>query len=110
MNNLKQYQTIGKWLEKYGGLLTFHQREVMERHYFYDLTQQEIADDLQISKSAVHEIIAICGEKLAEYEKVLHINELEGRLLELLERLESADAKTRAELLREIKELIHHGL
>jgi predicted DNA-binding protein YlxM (UPF0122 family) len=41
----------------YGGLLTERQRKCVEQHYFDDLSLSEVADNLGVSRQAVHDII-----------------------------------------------------
>ena len=53
----------------YGSLLTVNQREIFESYYEENMTLQEIADNNNISKNAVHKTINAIVEKLETYEE-----------------------------------------
>lgn len=55
----------------YGGLLTDKQKEIFEDYYFDNLTLQEIADNNDISKNAVHKTLNTIISKLENYEEAL---------------------------------------
>ena len=57
----------------YGCLLTDKQREYFENYYFNNLSLGEIADNLEISRNAVHKQIKSAEAKLKEYEEKLKI-------------------------------------
>ena len=57
----------------YGELLNSHQREVFEMSIVDDLSLSEIADELSISRQAVHDLIKRCDKSLEEYESKLHL-------------------------------------
>lgn len=59
----------------YGGLLTDNQREIFEDYYFENLTLQEIADNNEVSKNAIHKTINTITKKLETYEEILKYNE-----------------------------------
>ncbi len=44
-------------LDHYGELLTSRQKDVLELHYGDDLSLSEIAEELEISRQAVHDSI-----------------------------------------------------
>ena len=56
----------------YGALLTDKQRDMFERYYFDNLTLQEIADNNQISRNAVHKTLSAIALKLETYEEKLN--------------------------------------
>lgn len=68
----------------YGGLLTNKQREIFEDYYFENLTLQEIADNNEISKNAVHKTINTITTKLENYEEILRYNEKIEKIKELI--------------------------
>lgn len=72
MDKTVYYSTL---YDYYGGLLTENQREMFEDYYFENLTLQEIADNNEISKNAVHKTINTITKKLENYEEVLKYNE-----------------------------------
>ena len=55
----------------YGELLTDHQRRVYESVVYDNLSLGEIADDLGISRQAVHDLIKRTDRILADYESKL---------------------------------------
>lgn len=59
--------------EIYGSLLTSRQREIVSQYFDYDLSLQEISDNLGISRQAVLDAVQKGGEQLREYEKKLGI-------------------------------------
>ena len=58
-------------LDFYGPLLTPHRQEVMRLYCEEDLSQQEIADQLSITRQGVFDAIAKSRRQLAEYEDQL---------------------------------------
>ena len=57
----------------YKGLLTEKQQEYFEDYYFDNLTQEEIAENNNISKNAVSKSLIEVKEKLEFYESVLKL-------------------------------------
>lgn len=55
----------------YGELLTGHQKEVYERVVYENLSLGEIADEMGISRQAVHDLIKRCDNILEKYENSL---------------------------------------
>jgi hypothetical protein len=110
MKQIDEFETQGRLLEKYGVLLTYHQRHIMEQYYDYDLSMAEIAEEEQISRSAVAEIIKLSTAKLLEYEAGLKLVETEVMVNRLLDELEKAFTDQRSALINRIKEIINHGI
>jgi predicted DNA-binding protein YlxM (UPF0122 family) len=90
--------------------LTYHQRRIMEQYYDYDLSMAEIAEEEDISRSAVSEIIKLSTDKLLEYEQGMKLLETEKALIELLEALEGASNQERDKIVKRIKDIITHGI
>lgn len=59
----------------YGELLTDKQQEFFKDYYFDNLTLQEIADNNDISRNAVHKTLNTIINKLEYYEEVLKLYE-----------------------------------
>jgi Uncharacterized protein conserved in bacteria len=57
----------------YGELLTEHQRAVYEDAVFNDMSLGEIAQDLGVSRQAVHDLVKRCDRILDGYEEKLHL-------------------------------------
>ena len=73
MPHNKQQETV--LLDYYGELLTDHQRNIMEEYFYEDLSMNEIADNLNISKSAVQDLIKRSVKQLNEYDSILKLIE-----------------------------------
>lgn len=94
---------MGLYLGLYGGLLTHRQRHAMELHYSYDLSLTEIAEQMQISRQGVHDLIQRAEQQLTGIEASVGM----GQILRKVEpRVEEAlaaagkiqDAKVRKEI------------
>ncbi|MEN6349493.1 MAG: YlxM family DNA-binding protein [Syntrophomonas sp.] len=57
----------------YGPLLTEKQRTVLNLHYENDWSLAEIADNMNISRQAVFDLLRRAESALQEYEKRLHL-------------------------------------
>ena len=71
-------------LERYGGLLSEGQREILTDYCLYDLSLSEIAENRSISRAAVDDAIKKGSKKLEHYEEVLTLSKKKERLLALL--------------------------
>lgn len=69
----------------YGELLTEHQRRVYEDVVLNDISCSEAAQEYQISRQGVHDLIRRCNHALEEYESKLH---LMGRFLAVRKKVE----------------------
>lgn len=65
----------------YKNVLTLKQREYFEYYYFEDMSLSEISENLIVSKSIVGKTIKIVENKLKEYEKFLHLNEISDLII-----------------------------
>ncbi len=65
---------LNKLFDYYNVLLTKKEQDIFIDHYEDDLSLQEIADNLNISKSAVGKTLKIVEKKLIEYEQKLELN------------------------------------
>lgn len=59
---------IGALLDVYGAFLSDKQRAIAEHYYFEDLSLSEIAENENISRQAVRDLIRRTGEVLEKYE------------------------------------------
>ena len=57
----------------YGELLTEHQKKIYEDAVFGDLSLGEIAQEYQISRQGVHDLVKRCNKILAGYEEKLKL-------------------------------------
>lgn len=70
---LEEKSRILDLLEIYGGLLTERQRSLIQQHYAEDLSYGEIAEQLRISRQAVHDSIGHGKRSLGRFESHLHL-------------------------------------
>lgn len=79
----------------YGELLNEGQRELFSTFVFQDLSLQEMADELGISRQAVHDRIHRCIRAMEEYEAKLHLLEkyqkIEGFVEEIKSEIDKID-------------------
>ena len=71
----------------YGELLTLKQKDYFKDYYFDNLTLQEISENNNISRNAVHKQLKDAEEKLKHFESVLNIYEKNKRIKELCDNL-----------------------
>lgn len=62
---------LNRLLDFYGGLLTDHRREIMRMYLEEDLSLQEVADTMNITRQGVHDAIAKAQKQLEGYEEKL---------------------------------------
>ena len=68
---LEKSVEIGTLCAFYGGLLTQKQQDALRLYYEEDLSLGEIADELEVSRQNVHELITRSAQKLRKYEAAL---------------------------------------
>lgn len=74
---------LGILFDYYGDLLTDRQQEIFKDYYFDNLTMQEIADNNNISKNAIHKTLNAINNKLRYYEQKLKLYEKSKKIKEL---------------------------
>ena len=70
---MKDIVKYARLLDLYGEVLTEKQYDAMESYYCMDLTLEEIAQNHDVSKQAVHYTLKNAENKLAKVEKQFHI-------------------------------------
>ena len=83
----------------YGELFTDKQKEYFIDYYFNNLTLQEIAENNDVSKNAVHKSIKDITEKLDYYESKLNLYSNKKKIEKLIENIDK-------EIKEKIEELI----
>lgn len=73
----------------YGDLFTDKQKDYFIDYYFNNLTLQEIADNNNVSRNAVHKSIKDITEKLEYYESKLNLYSNSKKIKILLENVDS---------------------
>ncbi len=82
---------LNELFDYYQKLLTKKEQDIFMEHYSEDLSLQEIADNLNITKSAVGKTLKIVENKLIEYENILHLQENKIKINKLLEKVKDKD-------------------
>ena len=83
----------------YGELLTDKQRNYFEDYYFDNLSLQEISENYNISRNAVHNSLKDVKEKLELYETKLNIYNKEKKLKEFVTKIQDKRIKEELEKL-----------
>ena len=68
----------------YGQLLTEKQRQYFEDYFDMDLSLAEIAEQYNVSRNAVHDMLKKTEELLTYYESSLHIHQKNEKILNCL--------------------------
>ncbi len=89
----------------YGELLTDHQRLIYEDAVYNDCSLSELAEEYNISRQGVHDLLKRCDKILGDYEKKLRLVERFNTLKQKAMKIEelSSDDTVR-KLAREIME------
>jgi len=80
----------------YGELFTDKQKEYFTDYYFNNLTLQEIADNNNVSRNAVHKNIKDILSKLDYYEEKLNLYSNKKKIEKLIENID-VDIKSKIE-------------
>ena len=89
-------------LDFYGDLLTEHQLEILDDYFKDDLSMIEIADNRNISKAAVSDIIKRSIIQLQDYEDKLKLISQSEKLDKIVDELNKSGNKTLANKLNNI--------
>ncbi len=88
--------TAGRLLDRYGALLTRHQRLCVELYYDQDYSLSEIAEQTGVSRQGIHASLARAEAALCAYEEALGCVARDGKLRDAL-------ARIRAEAVRALR-------
>ena len=94
---------ISMLLQIYGKLLTEKQFEFMDYYYNEDLSLSEIAENQNITRQAVREILAKSKNKLEEYEEKAMFYSKINKINPILDKLE----KTNKKEIQEIRKILN---
>ncbi len=103
---LAKLEKFNELLDLYGNLLTPRQMEVMSLYYHEDWSYQEIADELEISKSAVYDIIKRVSNNLVETEEKIGFLNYRNRIKQALEDLPDKSLNDISDALEQLKKEI----
>ena len=87
MDRTLEYIHYNDLYDLYGNLLNEREKEIFSLFYEEDLSLQEIADERNVSKSAIGKTIQIVAKKLDDYEDKLHFLEKISKVEQELEKL-----------------------
>lgn len=101
---------IGILNDYYGNLLNSHQSEIMRMYYDCDMSLAEIAQELEITRQGVREVILRSTKKLQQFENKLglvkKVKSIAQNLQKIIDKTEESEAsKDLKDLLNRIKEL-----
>ena len=99
---LEKTKLMNDLIDLYGVLLTDNQLKVLEYYYMDDLSLSEIAENLNITRSGVHDTVKKGSNLLLFYEEKLKLLEKEHLKYELLS---NAKNLTKEQLINEIEKL-----
>lgn len=74
MNSIKDIDYQNTLFDLYSALLTDKQTQLYKLYYFEDLSLKEIAEELNISRNAVHSTLNRVIKYLDDYENKLRLN------------------------------------
>lgn len=97
---MEKFVKYNKLFDCYEKLLTEKERETFKDYYEEDLSLQEIADNNNVSRSAVHKTIKNVEDKLEFYEKTLKLCRLIDKLKEM------QNIKKESEIKKEIAKIL----
>ena len=107
--NLKDRVDLAFLSAFYGGLLTEKQRRILSLHCEEDLSLGEIAEEVGISRQAVHETLSRAASRLNEMESALGVaarfRRMEDGLEEALSALKNKEYNRAEQLLTELRDL-----
>ncbi len=115
VNDFNNRIRVGSLYEMYGSLLTKKQQRCLELYFYEDYSLAEIADEMQVSRQAVHDLLKRVEQALEQYEKMLGFlkrTETSRRLLDEAQRLleETAAGTSRfvgSDKLGRVREILH---
>ena len=94
--------TVGVLNEIYGKFLTARQSEIVSQYYDYDLSLQEISENLGISRQAVLDAVKKGSEQLYRFEKECKAMALRNAAREAIDRIENNDSRGAVETLKSV--------
>ncbi len=98
-------EEINLLLDYYGVLLTEHQRSVLSDYYMDDLSMQEIAENMNVSKAAVSDLIRRSVRLLYSYEEKMHLLKQREDLEKLISAMKDQDDQIMERYIRELERI-----
>jgi predicted DNA-binding protein YlxM (UPF0122 family) len=75
------FESINRLLDRYENLLTKKQQQTMQAYFRFNLSLQEIAEQLHVSRSAVNDSMQLAQKRLLHYEAMLGCLRQESALI-----------------------------
>ncbi len=69
--DFEQRMRLGRLFDMYGGLLTEKQQQCLRFYFYDDLSLTEIAEEMEVSRQAVHDLLKRVEQTLERNEKKL---------------------------------------
>ncbi|MCH5180373.1 MAG: DNA-binding protein [Erysipelotrichales bacterium] len=107
MDKIEEFTYNNRLLEKYGKLLTDTQLRITEQYYCYNLSLAEIAENENISRTAVSDCVKSAIRKLNEYEEKLNLIKLNDMLIKKIDTIKN---KMTIQELEELERMIKDGI
>lgn len=82
-------------IDYYGSLLTKHQLSILDDYFKDDLSMNEIAENREISKAAVSDVIYRSIKQLENYENKLKLIKQSEKLDKIISELENGDNESK---------------
>ena len=99
MDKLEKFNYINQLLETYGSLLTESQHKIKDQYYCFNLSLSEIAENNDVSRTAVSDCLKKSISKLQEFEEKLNLISLKAKILEQIETIKKASTLVNIEKL-----------
>ena len=107
MDELEKVIRVNNLFQIYGPILSTTQQEMIKDYYEYNLSLAEIAENRNISRSAVDDALKKGVKKLEYYEAQLHLLERNEELMSLIDKLKEKDLDMESkEILEEMERRI----
>lgn len=105
----EQRMRLSKLFAMYGGLLTEKQFQCLSFYFDDDLSLSEIADEMEVSRQAVYDLLKRVEQTLEKYESKLGLlakkEEQELKLQRVIETLKSSRFSAKKEVIAVLEEI-----
>ena len=93
---LEKTKRVNDLIDLYGSLLTSNQLNILELYYMEDLSLKEIAEELKVSRNAIHDTLKRSLNILEDYDaklKLIEKDQIKNGLLENFDNLSKEEIK-----------------
>lgn len=99
--SIEKTQRVNRLLDIYENMLTNKQKEVMNMYYGYDLSLSEIATELNVSRTAVFDLIKRTTNLLETYESNIKVLQLKEKLEKEIEKIDDKNKQKLLDILQD---------